>query len=748
MAETFEIKITGLVQGVGFRPFVYRIATQNGLMGWVNNRSDGVVVRVNTDKDGVERFISQIRGEAPPASEINHTEYVQIDNELFTEFSIIKSEAISGEITEVSPDIALCVDCLNDMKHQKHRIRYPFVNCTNCGPRFTIIRDLPYDRPKTTMSSFEMCDTCNKEYTDILDRRFHAQPVACNTCGPQLMLLPESELRSTDEIVSYVAARIDDGEIAAIKGMGGFFVACDAENQSAVVRLRAGKQRESKPFALMFRDTETLKHYARVSPSEEALLQSWRRPVVLLEKIKEPAPAALNGLKYIGAMLPYMPIHYLLFEKLKCSVLVMTSGNISDEPIVIDDKTALSTLKPVAYLVLGYNREIHNRVDDSVAFCIGETVHLMRRSRGYTPSPVRLPMRTEGIFAAGAELVNCFAIGKGNQAIMSQHIGDLKNAETLDFYTESAGRYLRLFQCEPEVFVADLHPDYLSTRFARESGKPVIFVQHHHAHIASVMAACGISDKVIGVSFDGTGLGTDGTIWGGEFMVADFNDFERLFHLEYIPLPGGDSVTKQPWRTALSWIIKCYGALWEERFSKLFPEIQIQEAQILAQAIHLKINSPVSSAAGRLFDAVAAIIGACTEASFHAEAPMRLENLASAECSEIYPFQVNGSEIMCSDIISAIVSDRMNGIPVEAISTQFHHTMAIMIQNICEQIRATNGISEVALTGGVFQNRILLQSATTLLTRSGFQVLQQSKVPLNDGGIALGQLAIAAARRG
>ncbi|MCD4729658.1 MAG: carbamoyltransferase HypF, partial [Bacteroidales bacterium] len=519
---TTIIQIKGLVQGVGFRPFIYRIAHQYNLHGWVENRNDGVLIKVNGSKDTLEHFVDDIKIKAPIASNIHSISREEVNFEKFYDFRIVKSENSSAEITDISPDIAVCDACLEDFKKQAHRIDYPFINCTNCGPRFSIIQDLPYDREQTTMDPFVMCETCRKEYDDVLDRRFHAQPVACSVCGPEYeLILDNKSIKSFDEILDKTCELLKSGKIIAIKGIGGFQIACDAQNEKAVNNLRNRKIREGKPFAVMFANVESMQEFVYLFPEEKKSVQSWRRPIVIAQEKKKLAANVSVGFKTIGAMLPYMPFHYLLFEKLDLTAIVLTSGNLSDEPIVINNNDAVEKLTRIADAVLIYNREIYNRTDDSVVFSVNEKERLIRRSRGYAPEPVNLNLNADGIFAAGAELVNCFCIGKGKQAILSQHIGDLKNLETLEFYSESFERFKKLFRSNPSLVVFDKHPDYISTRFAKDLNIEQIEVQHHHAHIVSCMAEHNLDEKVIGVSMDGTGYGDDGNIWGGEFFICD-----------------------------------------------------------------------------------------------------------------------------------------------------------------------------------------------------------------------------------
>jgi hydrogenase maturation protein HypF len=746
MKNHYRIQIYGLVQGVGFRPFVYRIALKHKLNGSVENRNDGVVIKIQVSESSLQRFISDLKYLAPPASMIESVEVTEIkSSEVFTTFSIIKSSSISDAITEVSPDIAVCEDCLQDMKVQTNRIDYPFINCTNCGPRFTIITDLPYDRAKTSMKPFVMCRSCKEEYMDVLDRRFHAQPVACNDCGPHYHMAYKSEnIESINEILVKAVNVLENGGVMAIKGMGGYFIACNALDESACLRIRNLKNREGKPFAVMFRDVETIEKYAEVTEKEKEILLSFRRPVVLLKQ-KKIWPKALNsGLNRIGCMLPYMPFHYLLFERTGLPAFVMTSGNISEEPIIIDDTVAAKIFGDVTDGVLSYNRDISNRCDDSVILVINDKPRLVRRSRGYVPNPIRLNINTEGILAVGAELKNTFCVGKSNQAILSQHIGDLKNVETWDFYKETITRFSKLFRFTPKAVACDLHPDYLSSKYAAETGLPLIKIQHHHAHIASVLAESRFEGKVIGVSLDGTGLGDDNAIWGGEFLVCDLMGYERLAHLEYIHLPGGDAAASQPWRMAFSYLYASFGSAFMGFDLPFLKDIDHKKADLLIQGIEKNINCPPTSSAGRLFDAISAMNGICLQHSFEAEGPMLLEALIDNKCSEFYPFENKKDVLSFTPMIFEIVSDILKKVPVSIISARFHNTVVHAIVQTCKQIQKNTGLDTVALSGGVFQNAYILERTEIQLIKMGFRVLSNSMVPANDGGIALGQIAIAA----
>ncbi|MBS4013520.1 MAG: carbamoyltransferase HypF [Bacteroidetes bacterium] len=747
MIKTYKIEIQGLVQGVGFRPFIYRVAIENNLSGSVENRNDGVVIILDCTKQELEKFINIVQSNAPPASSIDSIKFKEIEKTEFHGFEIVKSTSISDSITDVSPDIAVCNDCLLDMKTQPNRIDYPFINCTNCGPRFTIIQDLPYDREKTTMQKFKMCPECNREYTDILDRRFHAQPVACSVCGPEYKLhFKDSKITDQKLIIDKTTELLKNKGIIAIKGLGGFFIACDALCEETVSRLRKLKAREGKPFAVMFSDINTLKQYAKVNEAEEKSLLSLKRPIVLLKEKVKLAPSVNLGFDTIGAMLPYMPLHYLIFEKSDLKVIVLTSGNISDEPIITNNDKAVNILGEICDAVITYNRDIHNRTDDSVVCIMNSKERIFRRSRGYAPSPVKLLTNVNGILATGAELVNCFCIGKDNQAILSQHIGDLKNIETYEFYTESIKKYKKLFRFEPSIIVTDMHPDYLSTRYADEYDLPVMKVQHHHAHIASCMAEHGLDEQVIGIALDGTGLGDDGNIWGSEFFICDYKDYSRITHFEYVPLPGGDKVTHEPWRTAVSYLYKYNGKEFFNHNLEFLKDIPKQNIELICEAIEKKINCPLSSGAGRLFDAVAALINLCTVSKFHAEAPMRLESIINEKNKDSYLFDAD-EVISFKKTFTEIINDLKKNIPISDISAKFHNTIVNVVIAVSLKIREKHNLNKVVLSGGTFQNKYLSENIEKELIKCDFQVFTHSKIPTNDAGIALGQLMVAASRK-
>jgi hydrogenase maturation protein HypF len=745
--KAYRIKVEGLVQGVGFRPFVYRIARKYNCHGYVLNRTDGVLIKIEGTGERTRKFTDELESACPPAAIIEKITVEEDKPENTGDFKILGSEDLSDEISRISPDIAVCPECMEDIRKQPHRLGYPFINCTNCGPRFTIVKDFPYDREKTTMQVFEMCPECAAEYNDVTDRRFHAQPVACNNCGPVYSLhIDNTIISSFEKILGKLADLIAKGKIIAVKGTGGYHLMCDALNENAVKRLRSSKHREGKPFAVMFADINRIEEYACVSGPEKQALLSWRRPIVILKTKKELARSVSSGFNTIGAFLPYMPIHYLLFERLCTPAVVLTSGNFYEEPIIIDNDEALKKLFDIADAVLTYNREIYNRTDDSVVKIINNDECLFRRSRGYVPHPVRLNIDADGIFAAGAELVNCFCIGKGTQAILSQHIGDLKNSETYSFYTETIEKFKKLFRVNPSLIVSDMHPDYLSTRYAESLKIRNIKVQHHHAHIASCMIENNLDEPVIGVSFDGTGYGTDGNTWGSEFLIADLKDFKRYTHFEYTGLPGGDKAVEEPWRTAVSYLYKYMGRAFLDLKLPFLEKIESSKINLILEAIEKNINCPLSCGAGRLFDAVAALTGVCTISLFHAEAPMRLESIAASGIEESYDFEIDKT-ISFSSLFNEVIADIKGGVSSSVISAKFHNTIIYVIFETAIKMRKETGINKVALSGGTFQNKYISEGVKKMLAKDKFKVYTQSSIPANDGGIALGQLAIAATRR-
>ena len=751
-SETYRLGIKGLVQGVGFRPFVLRIARDHGLKGWVENRNDGVLIEVNGSEKELVRFREGLLNQAPLAASIESFEVRKVAYKSFDSFEIRKSRDISGSITEISPDIAVCRECLYDLENQPHRLGYPLINCTHCGPRFSIIRDLPYDRPNTTMAAFEMCPECRSEYTDVHDRRFHAQPVACNNCGPVYRLeYPGGATEDCNEILERSCELLSGDALLAVKGTGGFHLMCNAFSEEGVSKIRRMKQRDGKPLALMFRSLDEARNYVDIGEAEEALLSSWRRPIVLLKKIRDMTPGVADGLTSLGVMLPYMPFHHLLFEQLDPPALVMTSGNFSEEPILISNEE-VGKFSGYVDGFITYNREIFNRVDDSVTAVIRRTPMVLRRARGYAPSPIRTGFDMEGILGTGAELTGSFCMGRGHLALMSPYTGDLKNLETLEFYRETYERYCRLFRFTPELVVSDLHPDYLSTRFARklvEENPDIahISVQHHHAHIASGMLESGLEGEVLGFSFDGTGLGTDGHMWGAEVMRAGYADFERLYHFEYMPLPGGDKATAEPWRMGISYLYQCFGEGLHELNIPLTQQFGRKEIGNITDLIHKRINTPLVSSAGRLFDAVAAIAGLNYFSTYQAEAPMLLESAIDPNETGSYPYDIRENRVSFAPLIRELVDDIHRGSTISAIAAKFHNTLVQLILEISMEIRAGSGLDRIVLGGGTFQNRFLSEKVMDKLENELFKVYLPQSIPVNDQGIAAGQLAIGTHRR-
>ena len=755
MSPRVRLKITGIVQGVGFRPHVYNLAVSLNLNGFVLNTSKGVIIEV--EGAGAESFSEALLQTLPPLASIETVEAETLPPAGYGGFEIRLSEPSEGGFALVSPDIATCPDCLREMHDSAdNRYLYPFANCTNCGPRYSIIYGVPYDRPLTTMRGFKMCPDCRAEYENPADRRFHAQPTACPDCGPRLEFIGE---KVTDGPLESAIASLMAGKLLALKGLGGFQLACDARNDEAVNRLRDRKRKSRKPFALMSRDIETIRKYCDVSSAEEGLLASRAAPIVLLKKKPngEKLPEAVApGNNYIGFMLPYAPLHHLLFRHSAFvpgelpEVLVMTSGNLSEEPIVIDNAEALQRLKGLADCFLLHDRDIYMRVDDSVARVVSGVPRLIRRARGYVPEPIDLGREMPEILSCGGELKNTLCLTKANYAIPSQHIGDLTNYEAMAFFEETLKNLKRTFKAEPRFIAHDMHPDYLSTRFAQgyrpERGETFLIpVQHHHAHVAACMAENGETGRVIGVAFDGTGYGTDGNSWGSEFLIADLSGFERFAHLNYIPLPGGDRAVREPWRIALSLLVQACGEDALEVFRQVKGNIP-DETTFVLNMIEKKINSPLSSGMGRLFDGVSSLIGLRDSITYEGEAAIALE-MAAEEAEGIYSYSLSGERptiIDTTPLVRAIVDDLMRGVPGAVISGRFHNTVAHMIERICFSAQQHTGITAVALSGGVFQNALLFGKAEKLLIAHGFRLLAHSKVPTNDACISLGQAAVAA----
>jgi hydrogenase maturation protein HypF len=712
----------------------------------VENRTNGVTIIVEGNEAKINKFRDHILRSPPAASQIKSVEMKPGAVSGYKSFTIVQSKTTDDFITEISPDIAVCQECLEDLRSDKNRMGYPMINCTNCGPRFTIIEGLPYDRNKTSMREFEMCHNCESDYQDILNRRFHAQPVACNKCGP-VYTYTDSEKSSTGfkEIIRIIADRINNGKAVALKGIGGYHLMCDALNNKTVEELRDKKHRDSKPFAVLFRDVGVLQEYCCTDKSELDELTSWRRPIVILKQKKKLAESVNCGLDSIGALLPYMPLHYMLFARLNTPAVVLTSGNLSDEPIITDDLMAIEKLMPVTGSVLTCNRKIVNRTDDSVIRIIDSKPVLIRRSRGYVPVPVDLDCDADGILALGAEQKNSFCIGRGNQAIMSQYIGDLKNLPAFDFFKDSIDRFASIFRFSPRLIACDLNPDYLSTKHAEDLSKkincPVIRVQHHHAHIASCMVENHLDEKVIGISLDGTGYGDDGNIWGGEFFIADLKSYYRFAHFDYMPMPGGDRAVEEPWRMAFSFLYRYFGDSLDYARIDPFKNIRKEKLDLIRGMLDSGINSPLSSGAGRLFDAMSAICGLCSVSDFDSEAPMRLEAVINSSTDDCYPVGT-AKNVVFAPMLKGVLDDLKHK-DVSYISAKFHNTVVKAITDVSERMRGDSSLNRIVLSGGVFQNKYLLERLIFMLQTKKFEVFTHHLVPANDGGISLGQLIIA-----
>lgn len=747
-----KLNINGIVQGVGFRPFVYKLASRHEIKGDVSNTSSGVVIHIEGIRDNIESFCRDLAEESPPLAHITETSIHPETVKGFKEFSIAQSVGQAVHSTLISPDVSICDDCLRELfDPDDRRFQYPFINCTNCGPRYTIISDIPYDRPKTSMKHFKMCKMCQDEYDDPENRRFHAQPNACKECGPHVTLYDNSGKKlDARNSVEKTAELLKQGYTVAIKGLGGFHLAVDAANNDAVATLRSRKHREEKPLAIMSCDIKHIRKYAYVQPEEEELLKSFHRPIVILKK-KEPNSLSKEVSprnRYFGVMLPYTPLHYLLLSH-NFTALIMTSGNMSEEPICIDNEDAFERLSKIADYFLIHNRDIYLRSDDSIIKYTAGDTRFIRRSRGYIPVPVFLKKKVAQILACGGGLKSTICLTKGNNAFISQHIGDLDNQETYEFYQLTIRHMKRILDIDPVIVAHDLHPDYLSTIYALEQQNiKKIPVQHHHAHIVSCMAENRLDGPVIGLSFDGTGYGTDGSIWGGEILISEDKRFERSAHLSYVPMPGSEAAIKEPWRMAVSYLYDAFG---EELYSLDLPvlkEIDENKIRFIVEMISKQINSPSTSSLGRFFDGIAAIIGIRNYVVFEGQAAMELEMLVEKNTNKTYDFGwISGDmhKILLQPIVCGVVNDMSKGVHPSDISSKFHATVIKLFSELCDVIRKESGLNRIALSGGVFQNSIILSGLMEKLEEKGFQVFTHTQVSANDGGISLGQAMVAAA---
>jgi len=724
-----------------FRPFIYNLARNYSLSGYVLNNTRGVDVEVEGNEKKIRLFLQEIKIKSPPLAVIEKINWQELPPADYRDFKIKSSQKEKDKFLPLSPDISICDECLRELLDPRdRRYRYPFINCTNCGPRFTIIKDIPYDRGNTTMDKFKMCPDCESEYHDPSDRRFHAQPNACWRCGPKVKLLNnKGEKVQCNDPILFAAELIKKGNILAIKGIGGYHLACDGTNSQVVKRLREKKNRIDKPFALMMLDLKQVKKFCQINQKEEHLLLSPQRSIVLLKRKNENLPQEIAPRnRYLGVMLPYTPLHYLLLK---------------EEPIAYKDEDALYRLGKIADFFLLHNREIQIRVDDSVGKVVEGKPMLIRRSRGYAPQPVKMNfVAKKCVLAMGGHLKNTFCFLKKDYAFISHHIGDLENLAALVSLEEGIEHYRKIFHCHPRIISCDLHPNYASTNLAREYARkrnlPLISVQHHHAHVVSVLVEQGIKDKVIGVVFDGSGLGSDGTLWGGEFLLADYFDFKRAGHLRYVPLPGGVGAIREPWRMSISYLHEIYKDKCTLFAEQIFPlEGKGKKITLVESLIRKKINSPLTSSAGRLFDAVAAILGIRERINYEGQAAVELEMLSLDERGKFYPFKIieEGESFIVDTLplVEAVVEERRKGNKREIIAGRFHWTMSQIILKVCQLIRKKLGLNQVALSGGVFQNSLLLKQVVYLLRSSGFKVILPRLIPPNDGGISLGQAVIA-----
>jgi hydrogenase maturation protein HypF len=748
------LRVKGIVQGVGFRPFVYTLATRLGLDGTVRNTSQGVEIFLEGSAESLDAFTRKLQSSPPPLARIDSVDISESEDIGLNGFSILDSQPEPGEFLPVPADIAICDDCrreLFDPKDRRHR--YPFINCTNCGPRFTIIYDIPYDRPLTSMASFKMCPECQAEYDNPADRRFHAQPTACPVCGPSIAYTQSGKKPIFHED-ALTAARelIKAGGILAVKGLGGYHLACDASNEKAVSTLKERKHRSEKPLAVMAFDLSVIEKYCHVSADERKLLESPQHPIVLLDH--KPgvslAEGVASGLNTYGCMLPYTALHLLLLEPALGfpEVLVMTSGNLSEEPIAYEEADAQTRLAGIADGFLSHDRPIYMRVDDSVLRVIDGAPYLVRRARGYAPDPLLLKERLPQILGAGAELKNSFCLTRDHYAFVSHFIGDLENYDTLASYESAIAHYEKLFKIKPELYACDLHPDYLATQYAHEQAcreeVQLIEVQHHHAHLAACLAENSwFSEKpVIGLTFDGTGYGTDGAIWGGEVLVGNYAGYDRAYHLEYMPLPGGDAAIRRPARIALAYLAAA-GLEWHTDMAPMGATSE-EERHVLEGQLKNSINIIQTSSMGRLFDAVSALAGICQTISYEGQAAIQLEGLIDPSESGSYPLPLDGKLIKVQPLLKAVVEDVNAGISPARIGARFHNGLAEMALAVCSTLKAQRGLKTVALSGGVWQNRTLLELTLKKLRAASFEVLLHRQLPPNDGCIALGQVLVAA----
>jgi hydrogenase maturation protein HypF len=744
MIKRIFIKVAGIVQGVGFRPFVYNKAMEYSIKGWVNNNSQGVFIDAEGEEDNLNSLLNSIEKNPPPLSKVDSVSYEELDVSGFSSFTIKESEREIGRITLISPDVSTCRDCFNDINDKNNRrYGYPFTNCTNCGPRFTIIKSIPYDRDKTTMSKFKMCPECSGEYKNPSNRRFHAQPNACEICGPHLFIGDSngnSIVSGDTESLDFTRNMLKQGKIFAVKGLGGFHLCCDAKNADSIMELRKRKKREDKPFAVMAKDISVLSEYCVINDEEKETLEGIRKPILILKRKKEYSlPEDLApGQTTLGAMLPYTPLHFLLFKE-GIDVLVMTSANISSLPLEYDNDKAFENLNGIVDFFLFHDRDIHISIDDSVARYIHGKIRLIRRARGYVPDPYNFEIK-EPILAMGPNMKNTFALNKEGYIFLSQFNGDLENIETVNHYKRNIKHMSSIFSFTPKYIAVDYHPNYESTKYGEDLSTSPVRIYHHHAHIVSCMVENNLDENVIGISFDGTGYGTDGKIWGSEFLISGRKSFQRSAHLEYVPLQGGDKSVIEPYRMAISYIMNSYP--YDEAF-KIVSKLYGEKGLTILNIIKNKINCIDSCSIGRLFDAVSSLIGIKDIINYEGQAAIELEAKIKPGNYQLYPYEIDDSIIKTDQIIRGILEDRVSKIDIGIISAKFHNTIIDIILKVCCSLREKHGINKVALSGGVFQNAYLLSNSIDKLEEAGFEVFTQSLFPSNDGGIALGQIVAA-----
>lgn len=758
--KRYFIVVKGIVQGVGFRPFIYKLALQFELKGFINNNSEGVYIDVEGFEENIRDFIKNISIKLPPLAKIYEIDIDEKKVVNYSAFSIESSSEDKTNFTLISPDVATCSKCIQDIKNVKsEKYKYAFTNCTNCGPRFSIIKNLPYDRKNTTMSEFNMCSKCENEYLNIMDRRFHAEPNSCINCGPQVFITNNfGEKIYSDTVIEDAVEKILEGKILCVKGIGGFHLACDAFNYCSIKTLRDRKHRPDQPFAVMMKDINIVKKYCHVNKKEEDILTGNKKPIVILNKnnnydLNMPLPDIIAPFQNtLGVMLPYTPLQELLFED-GLEVLIMTSGNAHGLPLEHKNIEAVDNLSNVTDYFLMNNREIHIAIDDSIVKVIENEEYILRRARGYVPEPITKNVKYS-ILACGSNMKNTFCISKENHLFLSQHNGDLSTLENYKRYVENIEHFKSMFKFSPEYIACDLHPDYYTNTYIEELNIKPIKIQHHHAHIASCMTECNLRNKVIGIAFDGTGFGTDEKIWGGEFLICDLLGFERFAHLEYVKMPGGEKAIKEPLRMAMAYIFKAYenGVYSENEAINIGIELYGEKAEVIWNIMKYNLNSLETSSMGRFFDGISSLIGVRDYITYEAEAAIELENkIYSLEDFEIkgdfYSYKIvkKGKcyKISFSKGVKEILKDRFSKVDMSLISLKFHNTIAQVTIDICKLIREKYMINEVALSGGVFQNTYLLTKIKNTLISENFKVHTQKNIPTNDGGLALGQLIIA-----